>query len=337
MNPEVYMQLCLDEAKKGLGKVSPNPLVGAAIIRNGELLAKGHHQRFGGPHAEIEVITQLSGDQLAGSTLFVNLEPCCHHGKTPPCVEAIVKYGIAEVYVGALDPNPVVAGKGIEYLQNNGIAVHSGILEQECLHLNRRFYKYHQEQLPYVVAKWAESKDGFIDQQETDKGVSTPISGIVSRSLVHEWRTHEDCILIGGNTVLNDNPQLTVRHVEGRNPHRLIVDLHGNLPQDSKVFTIDDNFTLFTTQPDAPNSVPIDREHWLRQVMSHVYKLGHLSILVEGGTKTINAFHKANAIDEVRRFISEEPLGNGIAAPDIAFEVTMNRTLGNDRLEIGFL
>lgn len=337
MNPEEYMRLCLTEAEKGLGKVSPNPLVGSVIVKNGQLLSKGYHQRFGGPHAEIEAIRQLSAEELQGSSLFVNLEPCSHHGKTPPCAEAIVKYGITEVFIGALDPNPLVAGKGVVHMEKNGVTVHTGILKEECLHLNRRFYKFHQQKKPYVIAKWAESKDGFIDQEETEQGTSTPISSIVSRTLVHEWRTQEECILIGANTVINDNPQLTVRHVEGKNPHRLIVDLKGTLSGDRKVFTIDDNYTLFTPERSSIKHVLIDPDNWVDQVLQHVYQMGHLSILVEGGTKTINAFNAANAIDEVRKFVSPNNLNQGLAAPRITFEVSTSGNIGIDLLEIGFL
>ena len=214
-----YMQRCIDLARRGSGSVSPNPMVGCVIVKNGAVIGEGYHHRFGGQHAERDALMN-STPSVRGATLYVNLEPCSHFGKTPPCVDAIIESGIRRVAVGILDPNPQVAGRGVKILRDAGIEVGIGIKENECRELNKTFFKYITTGLPYVVVKIAQTLDGYI-ASGNHPGWITSLS---SRKLVHRWRSENDAVLIGAGTVNADNPSLTVRHVKGRQPYRIVVD-----------------------------------------------------------------------------------------------------------------
>ena len=214
--PEIYMHRALELARNGAGKVSPNPMVGCVIVHNGTIIGEGWHQQFGGPHAEPNAIAAVNNQELLkDATLYVTLEPCAHFGKTPPCAHLIIEKQIPRVVVCNLDPNPLVAGKGIKLLKDAGIEVKTGILAQEGAFLNRRFFTYINHKRPFIILKWAETADGFVARENYD---SKWISNALSRKLVHKWRTEEDAILVGKNTALYDNPQLTSRDWEGKNP-----------------------------------------------------------------------------------------------------------------------
>lgn len=228
-----YMNLALEEARLGKGNVSPNPLVGCLIVKNEKIISKGAHLKYGEFHAERNAINNASED-LTGADLYVTLEPCNHYGKTPPCTEAIIKAGIKRVYIGSLDPNPLVAGKGIKKLRENNIEVITGILESECLKLNESFFHYITTEMPFVTYKTAASLDGCIS---TDNGQSKWISSTKSRTLVHQFRSEIDAVMIGSQTALTDNPSLTVRMCQGRNPLRIVIDKHLDLPLDLNLFT----------------------------------------------------------------------------------------------------
>ena len=231
MNDEHFMKLAIALARKGRFYVSPNPMVGAVIVKKGMIIGRGYHQRFGGNHAEINAINN-AGEDISGSTLYVTLEPCCHEGKTPPCTDSIIKNKIARVVIGAIDSNPLVSCQGINYLQSCGIEVKAGILEKECRHLNEKFFYYMETGLPYVTVKYAQTLDGRI---ATATGESQWISSAASLKLAHQLRAEHDAILVGRKTVDKDNPELTVRLVRGRNPLRVIVDSELNISPTAKV------------------------------------------------------------------------------------------------------
>ena len=221
------MQHCLDLAKNGLGTTYPNPLVGSIVVYDGKIIGEGWHRKSGEPHAEVNAINAVKDKNLLSkSTLYVNLEPCSHYGKTPPCSLLIVQMKIPNVVIGTIDHNNKVHGKGIEFLKNNGCNVTVGVLEEECNHLNKRFFTFHQKKRPYIILKWAQTKDGFIFPETGSQVENKPIwiSNSYSQQLVHKWRTEEQSILVGTNTVLQDNPKLNARTYFGRSPVRITLD-----------------------------------------------------------------------------------------------------------------
>ena len=218
------MRRCLTLAQKARGNTYPNPMVGAVFVRNDRIIGEGWHHKAGEPHAEVHALKNINSDDLAHGTLFVNLEPCAHTGKTAPCCNLIISKGVKKVVVGAIDPNPKTAGKGIKAMEDAGIEVICGVLENECQELNKRFYCYHTHKRPYVVLKWAQSADGFIAPIDDVKGSVSWISDTHSQQLAHKWRAEEHAILVGSKTVELDNPQLTTRKWKGNNPIRLVID-----------------------------------------------------------------------------------------------------------------
>ncbi|MFM1811043.1 MAG: bifunctional diaminohydroxyphosphoribosylaminopyrimidine, partial [Bacteroidota bacterium] len=236
---EQYIQRCIDLAYQGQGKVAPNPMVGCVIVKDGVIIGEGYHEIFGGPHAEINAIRNVGDDSaIQGSTVYVSLEPCTHFGKTPPCTLAILALKPRRVVIGSRDTNPSVAGKGIDRLKREGIEVVEGVLEDECRALNKRFFTFHEKRRPYVILKWAQTQDGFLDRnrEEDEVGIHW-ISSPETKVLVHKWRSEEQGILVGRNTILNDNPSLTVREFSGTNPTRIVIDSNLKLSKDVGVFS----------------------------------------------------------------------------------------------------
>ena len=237
----LYMQRCLQLAEQGAGTAAPNPLVGAVIVRNGVIIAEGYHHHAGGPHAERVALAAVSDTTvLPTSTLYVNLEPCCHHGRTSPCANAIIEAGIKKVVIGTRDPFAKVNGGGIDYLRQYGCDVTVDVLPDACRWTNRRFFTFHEKQRPWVVLKWAQTPEGYIDavRQVTNvsQAQSIPITGKSSRQLSHRWRTEEDAILVGTNTAWNDNPSLTARYWQGKNPVRLLIDRTLRIPNNYHLY-----------------------------------------------------------------------------------------------------
>jgi len=232
-----YMSRCLQLAQNGVGHVSPNPMVGAVLVCNDIIIGEGSHLRYGEAHAEPNAINAVKNKQLlAQSTLYVNLEPCSHYGKTPPCANLIVQSQIPRVVIGTLDPNPKVAGRGVEILRKAGVEVVVGVLEDECRELNKRFFIFQERNRPYVLLKWAQTADGFIDRNRTSKSeLPLAISNETTKMLTHKMRSENQAILVGANTVLLDNPSLTVRNWSGRSPIRVAVDRLGRIPADYKI------------------------------------------------------------------------------------------------------
>ena len=317
-----FMKLALRLARRGAGWVSPNPMVGAVLVKDGRVISTGYHRRYGGDHAEVDAIKRSKGP-LKGATLYVNLEPCCHWGKTPPCTEAILRAGIEEVVVANLDPNPLVAGKGIEILRSHGIKVRVGVLEEEGRLLNRAYFKHYEEGLPLVTAKWAQSLDGRI---ATTTGDSKWISSEGSRRYAHRLRSLHDAVLVGIGTVLRDDPELTVRLVKGKNPLRVILDSRLSIPLEAKALKGEAKTLLATTEKASP-----EKEAILRQKGIEVIRIGCervdlfgllkalaerkvLSVLVEGGREVLTEFFKKGFIDRVMVFVSPKIIGQGVEA-----------------------
>lgn len=318
---EQFMQRCLTIAKQGLGRVAPNPLVGCVIKHNGKIIGEGFHEKFGSAHAEVNAINSVAEESLlADSTLYVNLEPCSHFGKTPPCADFIIQKKIPRVVIGTEDPNPLVAGRGIQRLKDAGVEVAVGFLEKKCRYLNRRFFTYHIKHRPYIVLKWAQSADGFI---APDTGNQVWLTGDTSKMLVHKLRSEEQAILVGRKTVDIDNPQLTVRLWKGANPLRITLDRNLTLSRSKNIFN-NDAPTLILNEKETHVSknislVKIDfGKNVLEQAMEILYKKNIQSVLVEGGAETLKHFVEQNLWDEAHVFFTTHKFGNGLSAPELA-------------------
>ncbi|MFZ3056438.1 MAG: bifunctional diaminohydroxyphosphoribosylaminopyrimidine deaminase/5-amino-6-(5-phosphoribosylamino)uracil reductase RibD [Smithella sp.] len=327
MNDEYYMKLAIALARKGRFYVGPNPMVGAVIVKKGMIIGRGYHQRFGGNHAEINAIHN-AGEDIAGSTLYVTLEPCCHEGKTPPCTDSIIKNKIARVVIGTIDSNPLVSCQGINYLQSCGIEVKTGVLENECRKLNEKFFHYIETGLPFVTVKYAQTLDGRI---ATATGESQWISSTASLKFAHQLRAEHDAILVGRKTVDKDNPELTVRLVKGRNPLRVIVDSELKISPTAKVLqNISKSPTLIATikKPDDARfkriaatgaeiiTVKADKDGRvdLRTLFKFLAERKISSVLVEGGAQIITSVLKNNLANRIVTVIAPKIIGKGIEA-----------------------
>lgn len=339
---ELYMTRCIELAKQSLGSVAPNPMVGAVIVCRDKIIGEGFHYRFGGDHAEVNAIQSVSDKTLLkDSTLYVNLEPCSHKGKTPPCAELIVKNEIPRVIIGTPDPNPLVSGKGIQLLHANGVEVKTGISEYSCIELNKRFFTYHLHMRPYVILKWAQTKDGFIDIIRKPGQPIAPnwISNELSRALVHKWRSEEQAIMIGTNTVKLDDPMLSTREWSGKNPVRIILDRHLSLNEELKIFKskIDTLIINEKKSYQADNFEYIQlkfTEQLIPEIMRELYKRNILSVIVEGGKMLIESIINQHIWDEARIFIGNKEFHRGIAAPKLKGTERIQTTIENDQLMI---
>jgi diaminohydroxyphosphoribosylaminopyrimidine deaminase/5-amino-6-(5-phosphoribosylamino)uracil reductase len=333
-----YMQRCLELAQQGAGRVAPNPLVGAVLVHNGEIIGEGAHLQYGGPHAEVNAIRLVSNPELLSrSTLYVNLEPCAHQGKTPPCTDLIISRQISDVVVGSLDTNPLVCGKGLLQLAEAGINVKAGILEAEARELNRRFFTWHEKKRPYIMLKWAQTADGFIDHsREEHGGLRAIVSSLESHVLAHQLRAQEAAILVGTATALLDDPHLTVRLAAGSHPVRLVTDRHDKLPASLRIFdgTVPAiRFSYTASERPYTDTVVIEQgKDELHQILQVLYARNLQSVLVEGGTTLLQAFLNADLWDEIAVFISPKQFGKGVAAPVAPGEPIATRQSGTDEL-----
>lgn len=335
---EFYMRRCLELAELGKGHTSPNPLVGCVIVHNDEIIGEGHHRAIGEAHAEVNAIASVENEELLpASTVYVNLEPCAHFGKTPPCANLLVSKGVERVVIAQKDPNPKVAGKGIQILKEAGIQVSCGTCEKEAKELNRRFNTWFEKNRPYFILKWAESKDGYMDRPrlENERG-SFPISSPESRKLVHLWRSQEDGILVGAGTANTDDPSLNVREIEGRSPLRIVLDLEGTLKNDLKLLTDGEATLVFTSSVEVKGaeSVSITESTSLKTLSETLFQKGIQSILVEGGRQVHESFLKAGLWDEIRVIQSDRLLQDGLPAPTPQHEPEKEFSFGNDRISI---
>ena len=325
---EKWMQKCFALATKGAGYVSPNPLVGAVVVLGGRLLGKGYHQKFGDAHAEVNAIknAHTRRSNLRGATLYVNLEPCVHYGKTPPCVNAIVDEGIVKVVAAMKDPNPLVAGKGFNYLRNAGVKVVAGVLKSEAEKLNQKFVKYVTTGIPFVALKVAQTSDGFIAKKD---GTSKWISTKESRTIAHALRSEYDAVVVGRGTAAIDNPKLTVRNIKGRNPFRVLIDGKLRTPVDATMFN--DKYRRRTIvffggtktekaralQAKGVQLIPMKCKKGIiaiPEILSVLAGMGIASLLVEGGQSMYRQFLKARAVDKIYLFISQKKFGEGLSA-----------------------
>jgi diaminohydroxyphosphoribosylaminopyrimidine deaminase/5-amino-6-(5-phosphoribosylamino)uracil reductase len=330
----IFMQRCLELALLGMGDVAPNPMVGCVIVHDGKIIGEGYHEKFGQSHAEVNAIRSVKNPELlAQSTLYVSLEPCAHFGKTPPCSELIIESRIPKVVIGTIDPFAEVSGKGIERMKMAGIEVEVGMLEKGCRNLNRRFFTFHEKKRPYIILKWAQTLDGFIDTDRTEKKHPTWITNALSKRLVHKQRSEESAILIGTNTAEFDNPALTVREWIGNQPVRLVIDRNGRLNPTLHVFDEKATTWIFTEKQRSDTErlefILLDFTHdILPQLLGELYKRDILSVVVEGGSILLNSFLRDGLWDEAFVYTGNQFFGRGVEAPHVSGE-----TIGLEKLD----
>lgn len=327
------MKRALELAELGRGYVSPNPMVGCVIEHQGKIIGEGYHQKYGEAHAEVNAIRAVKDHSLLSeSTAYVTLEPCAHHGKTPPCADLLIEHNLKRVVIASRDPFEQVDGKGIEKLEKVGVQLSIGILEGEAIKLNERFFTSIQKQRPYVILKWAQTSDGFVARENYDsKWISSP----QSRQLVHKWRTEEDAILVGKNTAIYDNPSLTAREWAGRNPIRVLLDSNLEVKKDSNLFNSDAKTLVLN----ALKEEKIKNVEWIKTEMNNPWSVLRKlhehriqSVIIEGGSEVLNSFINENCWDEARVFVSESTFEKGISAPVIDQSVAEEEIIFNDRL-----
>ncbi len=334
------MHRCLELAKIGLGNTYSNPMVGSVIVHNGKIIGEGFHHKAGEPHAEVNAIKSvINKELLKESTLYVNLEPCAHYGKTPPCSLLIKQSGIPRVVIGCTDSFSEVAGKGIGMLRAAGVEVTVGFMDAESRELNKRFFTFHEKKRPYVILKWAQTLDGFIDVDRTSDNYGEPtwITNALSKKLVHKWRSQEQAILVGVKTALKDNPSLTTREWAGTSPVRVLIDRHLKVPKSSLILNGKLPTLVFTSKPMSPenNTKYINislQDDLVPQVLNELFKENLQSIIIEGGKQILQSFIDANLWDEARLLVGNKMFFSGVSAPKISGSIIMEEHLGDSRL-----
>ena len=337
-----FMKRCLELASKAEGSTYPNPLVGSVIVHKGKIIGEGYHLKAGKAHAEVNAINSVADkSKLKDSTLYVNLEPCSHFGKTPPCADFIISNSIRKVVIGTLDTSDKVSGKGILKLKDAGCDVLSGILDEECRWINRRFFTFHEKKRPYVILKWAQSADGYLDVIRSSDQKTGPnwITGKPERVLVHKWRASEQAILVGGITMRMDNPKLNVRDWEGANPLRIVLSSSGILDYGSWGSEETGNTVVFTENVDAVipdvKKIKLEKETPSSiQVSNWLVNSGIQSLFVEGGTKVLAHFISSGMWDEARIFTGKDYFEGGIKAPLLSGILLSKTAFSGSSLEI---
>lgn len=338
MTDEQYMGRCIQLAKLGAGDVAPNPLVGSLLVYEDKIIGEGYHQKFGGPHAEVNCIYSVLPENkplIEKSTIYVSLEPCSHFGKTPPCVDLILKNKIKKVVIGCKDIYKEVSGMGIEKLRNAGTEVVVGVLESDCTDLNKRFITFHTKSRPYIILKWAQSVNGKIGLP----GERIFISNDYSNRIVHKWRSEEAAILVGTKTALTDNPALTTRLWKGKNPVRIVIDTELKLPSTLKIFNPDANTFIFNFFKNSTEEnlqfIKLETKNIIPEILNFLFELNIQSLLVEGGAKTLQSFIDQGLWDEARIITNENTtLENGISAPDLKdFKFIKQERYFSDRID----
>ena len=331
------MHRCLELAQKGAGEVAPNPMVGAVIVCNGEIIGEGYHEKYGEAHAETNAIDAVKDKSLLSkSTLYVNLEPCSHYGKTPPCALRIIDCGIPRVVIGHGDPFPKVAGGGVKMLRENGIEVITDVLHAECAEINKRFFTFHEKKRPYIILKWAQSADGFIDKiRENNKEKPIKISNESTSQLNHQLRTEETAIMVGTRTALLDNPKLVARLAKGKNPVRVVIDRSLKIPKDYNLFNNEAETLVFTESPPksplngglcgSTNNLtsylsysPLEGGGGALQILAELHRRNLISLIVEGGAMLLQSFIDEDLWDEIYVETAENlVLENGVKSPEL--------------------
>ena len=336
-----YMHRCLELARMGLGNTYPNPLVGSVIVYKNQIIGEGYHTQAGKPHAEVNAINSVKDKSvLKESTLYVNLEPCSHHGRTPPCANLIVEHKIPKVVIGTIDTTAKVSGKGINILKQNGCEVIVNVLEKESREINKRFFTFHEKKRPYIILKWAQTIDGYIDIIRDASSPTQPtwISDEIARIHNHKWRAQEQSIIIGTNTVVNDNPKLNVRDWTGVHPLRLVIDkklrikereiISGNLPRTVCFNEIENKYVN-----ENLSFVKISfKKPIIVQILHFLFTNNIQSVIVEGGTTLLNSFIKEDLWDEARIFVANKSFKAGIKAPELNCKASTIEEIGNSRL-----
>ncbi len=335
MDDSQYMMRALALAELGRGSVSPNPMVGCVIVYKEKIIGEGFHQKYGEAHAEVNAVKNIKNkDLLKDSTVYVTLEPCAHHGKTPPCADFLVEKKVKKIIIACNDPFEQVAGKGIEKLRSAGIEVQVGILEEYAKKLNVRFFTSIEKERPFIILKWAQTHDGFLARENFN---SKWISGQYSRQLVHKWRSEEDAILVGKNTAIHDNPSLTTRQWKGKNPIRVLLDSNLKVRKTSNLFNTEAQTLII-------NSIKEEKEgniEWIKtelnnpwSILTKLHEKKIQSVIIEGGMHVLNSFIHENCWDKARIFISQEKFGRGIRAPEISGKNREVNIIFNDQLII---
>ncbi len=338
------MKRCLELAVLGAGKTSPNPMVGAVIVHNGEIIGEGYTSPYGGPHAEVNAVRSVidqvgeakARELFSESTIYVSLEPCAHFGKTPPCADMIVDMGFKEAVIACLDPFAKVNGLGLKKLQDAGIRTEVGVMEDDAKWVNRRFFTKLKEFRPYVILKWAETADGYFAPVSGQRWISNQ----ASKQLVHKWRSEEDAILVGKRTAELDNPSLTVREWQGRNPKRILIDKNLELAESLSIFDDAAETIIFNAKKTdwQGNRKYIELENFdlylPQQILYQLYLMDVQSIIVEGGRKTLDLFIQAGLWDEARVFVGAESWAEGIQAPKLIGDLKEEIQVGSDQLKI---
>lgn len=326
---EFYIKRCIELAKNGLGTTYPNPLVGSVIVHKGKIIGEGWHQKAGKAHAEVNAIHSVKDKSLLKeATIYVSLEPCSHFGKTPPCSDLIIHHKIPNVVIGTIDPFAKVAGNGIKKLIEAGCNVTIDILEEECNELNKRFFTFHQKQRPYIILKWAQTADGFIAPSIRDKKEPVWITNQYSRQLVHKWRSEEQAILVGTQTVVDDNPKLDVRDWTGNNPVRIVLDKNYRISKESLIFDSSAS-TLLLSDNDINYT-----ENIAQQIVTLLFEHNIQSVIIEGGSRTLQTFIDENLWDEARIFTGNSYFSSGIKTPLFTRKAKEIKKIASDELLI---
>jgi len=341
---EKYINRCIQLAKNGLGTTYPNPMVGSVIVVNDKIIGEGWHKKAGEPHAEVNAINSVSDKSLLKkATIYVSLEPCSHFGKTPPCANLIVESGIKKVVIGIIDSNSKVSGKGVQHLIDNDCDVIVGVLENECFNLNKRFFIFHTKKRPFILLKWAEARDGFIDKIRTETSEKSPtwISNIYSQQFVHKMRAEEQAILVGTTTALNDNPSLTVRNWSGENPIRIVLDRKAKLSIDYNL--MDDCvktivFSEVKNSNDSSQNIIFETIDFSKNVPEQICKVLYnyeiQSVIIEGGKQTLQSFIDSNLWDEAFVFVGDIEFRAGLKSPELKKVPDEIKNISNDTLKI---
>jgi diaminohydroxyphosphoribosylaminopyrimidine deaminase / 5-amino-6-(5-phosphoribosylamino)uracil reductase len=337
-----FMRRCLELASKAEGLTYPNPLVGSVIVYDGKILGEGYHLKSGEPHAEVNAINSVKDrSKLKFSTLYVNLEPCSHYGKTPPCADFILSNGIPRVVIGTIDTSDKVSGKGVKRLRDAGCEVETGILETECRRLNRRFFTFHEKKRPYIILKWAQSADGFLDilRSEYHRIEPTWITGKPERVLVHKWRASEQAILVGAGTVRADEPRLNVREWKGPDPQKIILSSSGSVSLGSSGFDPGNKVIVFThnEKADINGAVMVVLKKEMSsavQIVDYLFSSGLQSLFIEGGAEVLNHFITTGFWDEARIFTGNDSFKAGVRAPQISGILFSKSLFSGSSLEV---
>ena len=326
---ETYIKRCIQIAKNGLGSTRPNPMVGSVIVHNNKIIGEGFTSAYGGNHAEVNAINSVKDKSLLGeATIYVTLEPCSHYGKTPPCSDLIIEHNIPNIVIGTIDTHGKVAGKGIEKLMKANRNVTVGVLEDECKAHHKRFFTFHNKKRPYIILKWAETADGFIAPKTKNETKPVWITNPISRQLVHKWRAEEQAILVGTNTVLQDNPSLTVRDWTGQNPARIVIDKTEKLSKDLNIFN-NKAETIIISEKNTDFSKDL-----ASQICETLYKSDINSVIIEGGSQTLQTFIDENLWDEARIFTGTAQFKEGVKAPVFSGRLICEKHIIDDVLKI---